>query len=198
MNCLTCKKCQDEGLNPHMSCCNLKSVSISEKYSSKRLAVQWWPFNKCTCANLELCLFIEMICNDRQSQQCSTMSRTAHSFACCACDVVQILDGLYQAVTSRKREPYANFSVDGAVSRPTISSCLKIICGHDHLIRVQNCHFFLHSLFIFYDILMFMRKLHGNQFDRNISGFVSEHCSGASGLLTYYFTHENMFVFVFR
>ena len=36
------------------------------------------------------------------------MSRTAHSFACCACDVVQILDGLYQAVTSRKREPYAN------------------------------------------------------------------------------------------
>ena len=37
------------------------------------------------------------------------MSRTAHSFACCACDVVQILDGLYQAVTSRKREPYANF-----------------------------------------------------------------------------------------
>ena len=23
------------------------------------------PFNKCTCANLELCLFIEMICNDR-------------------------------------------------------------------------------------------------------------------------------------
>ena len=36
------------------------------------------------------------------------MSRTAHSFACCACDVVQILDGLYQAVTSRKRELYAN------------------------------------------------------------------------------------------
>jgi hypothetical protein len=37
------------------------------------------------------------------------MSRTAHSLLAVLCDAVQILDGLYQAVTSRKREPYANF-----------------------------------------------------------------------------------------
>jgi hypothetical protein len=36
------------------------------------------------------------------------MSRTAHSLLAVLCDAVQILDGLYQAVTSRKREPYAN------------------------------------------------------------------------------------------
>ena len=81
------------------------------------------------------------------------MSRTAHSFACCACDVVQILDGLYQAVTSRKREPYANSrqcltaqaaAAAAAVVLPlafqgqhefhhVVDACLHT--GHDHQIR---------------------------------------------------------------
>ena len=86
-------------------------------------------------------------------------------------------------------------------SRPTISSCLKIICGHDHLIRVQNCHFFLHSLFIFYDILMFIRKLHDNQFDRNISGFVSEHWTSLEALWLvwdFYLVNSSIFNWQFK